>query len=224
MKKLFALILVLGLAVSAQAAFQLSVDGLPAPDEITIMPSDWVKLDILIDLGTEFNGGDFEINVAGPGSLDAANVVFPAPTVKSFTFGMWFTLDNQTWPAAMNPFINEAQRFAFTGGHSQFNAVNNVEDIENPFNQGFTPSNSYPVLMDELWFHCDAEGDVIIELVAFGDVTKFVDYDASGNAGATELIVPAGTVLDTLIIHQIPEPMTFGLLGLGGLFLRRRRA
>ncbi len=31
-----------------------------------------------------------------------------------------------------------------------------------------------------------------------------------------------GEVYDTLIIHQIPEPMTIMLLGLGGLLLRRR--
>lgn len=31
------------------------------------------------------------------------------------------------------------------------------------------------------------------------------------------------TVLDRIQIEQIPEPFTFGLLGLGGLFLRRRK-
>jgi hypothetical protein len=31
------------------------------------------------------------------------------------------------------------------------------------------------------------------------------------------------TLLDTLTIHQIPEPMTLALLGLGGLLLLRRR-
>ena len=30
-------------------------------------------------------------------------------------------------------------------------------------------------------------------------------------------------LLDTVFIHQIPEPMTLGLLGIGGLFLRRRK-
>ena len=30
-------------------------------------------------------------------------------------------------------------------------------------------------------------------------------------------------VIDTVTIHQIPEPMTMALLGLGGLFLRRRK-
>jgi hypothetical protein len=32
-----------------------------------------------------------------------------------------------------------------------------------------------------------------------------------------------GEIYDTQVIHQIPEPMTIGLLGLGGLFLRRRK-
>jgi hypothetical protein len=30
-------------------------------------------------------------------------------------------------------------------------------------------------------------------------------------------------VWDTVVIHQVPEPMTICLLGLGGLFLRRRK-
>ena len=53
----------------------------------------------------------------------------------------------------------------------------------------------------ELGLHCDGEGDVVITLM-----------DSSMNE------------LDTIVIHQlIPEPMTMALLGLGGLFLRRRR-
>ena len=49
-------------------------------------------------------------------------------------------------------------------------------------------------------FHCDDIGDVTITYV-----------DA------------ALGLMDTLIIHQIPEPVTMALLGLGGLFLRRRK-
>ena len=53
----------------------------------------------------------------------------------------------------------------------------------------------------DIVLHCDGEGDVIITL-----------YDYSG-----------WYVIDTAVVHQVPEPMTIALLGLGGLFLRRRK-
>ena len=31
------------------------------------------------------------------------------------------------------------------------------------------------------------------------------------------------TEISQLLVHQVPEPITIGLLGLGGLFLRRRK-
>jgi hypothetical protein len=58
-------------------------------------------------------------------------------------------------------------------------------------------------LVDNIIFHCESQpGDVVLWLVDAGDPT---------------------IVLDTQVIHQIPEPMTLALLGLGGLFLRRRK-
>ena len=58
-------------------------------------------------------------------------------------------------------------------------------------------------LVDDIIFHCEGDDppDVILSLVS-GDFA---------------------TVFDTQIIHQIPEPMTVMLLGLGGLLLRRRK-
>jgi hypothetical protein len=50
-------------------------------------------------------------------------------------------------------------------------------------------------------FHCDGEGLVTLTL-----------YDSGG-------VNP----LDTITITQLPEPVTIALLGLGGLFLRRRK-
>ena len=55
-------------------------------------------------------------------------------------------------------------------------------------------------IVGEFEFHCDDIGEVV--LVYSDDLQQ---------------------VHDTLIIHQIPEPVTMGLLGLGGLFLRRRK-
>jgi hypothetical protein len=50
-------------------------------------------------------------------------------------------------------------------------------------------------------FHCDGPGDVVLTVV--GDAT--------------------GVTHATATINQIPEPITLGLLGIGGLFLRRRK-
>jgi hypothetical protein len=59
-------------------------------------------------------------------------------------------------------------------------------------------------LFSSIVFHCDGPGDVVVSLVHFN-----ADFAVDG-------------VMDSIVIHQIPEPMTMGLLGLGGLFLRRR--
>jgi len=52
----------------------------------------------------------------------------------------------------------------------------------------------------EMDFHCMAEGDVILTLRAYDE-----------------------TEVDRVVIHQIPEPVSMVLLGLGGLLLRRRK-
>ena len=59
-------------------------------------------------------------------------------------------------------------------------------------------------IYDLIDFHCEAIGDATISL-----------YSSPGGA--------VWTLEDTLIVHQIPEPITMVLLGLGGLFLRRRK-
>ncbi|MHC4423154.1 MAG: PEP-CTERM sorting domain-containing protein [Planctomycetota bacterium] len=58
-------------------------------------------------------------------------------------------------------------------------------------------------IYDLIEFHCEALGDAVVNLYY------------------TDFVTP--TLIDSVIIHQIPEPMTVLLLGLGGLFLRRRK-
>jgi hypothetical protein len=52
---------------------------------------------------------------------------------------------------------------------------------------------------------------------------EFMCTQQPGDVTITLLDNDLVTVLDTLTISQVPEPITFGLLGLGGLFLRRRK-
>ena len=65
------------------------------------------------------------------------------------------------------------------------------------------------VVFDDIMFECLGKSDVTISWV-------------TGVLDASDQYV-VGEVLAELQVAQIPEPMTLALLGLGGLFLRRRK-
>ena len=198
MKKLLVLVLVLGMSSLASAAYmQLSVDGLPAPDEITLDESDTVILDVTVLPG--FASGTFAVAVDGLGSIDwSSQVIDPYYRVIPSVVSLPWTL---AWkfPSNQPP---SPQLLVYEGGNIL---------TDPPYQSVVDPRT----LIDELLFHCDGYVDVTITLMSRGlnvaptEETK--DY------------IDNGTVLDTLIIHQIPEPMTMALLGLGGLALIRRR-
>ncbi|MBN1795763.1 MAG: PEP-CTERM sorting domain-containing protein [Sedimentisphaerales bacterium] len=63
-------------------------------------------------------------------------------------------------------------------------------------------------LVDNIDFHCEWQpNDVLIELL----------YDP------VYPVYGVSEVVDSVIIHQAPEPITMSLLGLGGLLLRKRK-
>jgi len=63
---------------------------------------------------------------------------------------------------------------------------------------------------DTISFHCEAVGDSVLWLY---DI--YANWDVRVSQGAV--------LMDTVTIHQIPEPATMLLLGLGSLLLRRRK-
>jgi len=233
MKKLLALLLVLGMASMTQAAFVLSVGGQPAPDSIDLLPSEVVELDIhLLADDMLFNGGDLAIQLSNAqGSLNYSGVSFPAATMrtKGVPVGVFPLKDNMGFagPYAVVAGLSGPQNLVVSGGDLALNAKNNSV-LEGPWGGGYIPAvaaNSYPILMQGLMFHCEEPTDVTISLLAAGQGITRLEYDVDKNVIGQTTIYAPGTVLDTIIVHQIPEPMTMSLLGLGGLaLLRRRRA
>jgi hypothetical protein len=73
------------------------------------------------------------------------------------------------------------------------------------------------IVLDHFLLHCDDAGDVIIRLVENPNTAAGATLQTDGS-DLYELLAGPG-----IMIHQIPEPMTLTLLGLGGLFLARRK-
>ena len=165
MKKLLVLMLVLGLASAANAVLSLSVNGEPAPDEITINPSDEIVIDIQSDNSTAYSAY-FDMYV-GDGTFSDARTVI----------------------GNLSGLLGPYPDYYGTGAYSYYLVT--IADSGG----ALVPGTGF-----EIDFHCDGPGDVLVQL---RDATGYI-------------------VLDSLVIHQ-PEPMTIALLGLGGLFLRRRK-
>ena len=187
MRKLVLLMLVLGIASVASAGLALSVNGGPAPAEITLEPSDTIVLDVHATPG--FGLGDFQISLSNAqGSLDASQVVFSEAYTTMYipAYGPITSAWGLAW-ANVGHLQDGPQHFSLGGG--------NLPPAATLYDE---------LIMDGLVFHCEEPTDVIITLEEYMGAGQF-------------------SLLQTIIVHQIPEPITMGLLGLGGLFLRRRK-
>jgi hypothetical protein len=189
MKKLLVLMLVLGLTSVASArntgmAIQLSIDGVPAPDEITLMESDWVMLDIMAADGYALDSMELDLEVVGPGhiELDPQNVTVPTDIIVA---------PFESWSLVVDG-VTEKGIGAIVG-------------------MTFDPAGLGGQLVNYILFHCDGLGDVTITITDAGANNDPVNGDISQE------------MMGSIIIHQIPEPTTVMLLGLGSLFLLRRR-
>jgi len=177
MKKLLALVLILGMASMANAALTLSADS------TQLEPSDYTTVYINSD-GVGLPGGAVvyaSIETTETGEWTGSGS-YGDPWGNGSGGILYYGLAMDTAPV-------------YDGVNDDIWEVTASQAVVDPLPAGLVASFE---------FHCKAEGDCQINLLA-DDLA---------------------TVLDTItIIQQIPEPMTLSLLGLGGLgLLRRRRA
>ncbi len=194
MKKLLVVMLVLGMAGMANAALLISVNG-------TINPADTT---VTLDKNGLLAPSTCVIDVTGDGLTPqdmSCWLILENSSNASMTGGvMLYTGDLASWGQEVQPPANDVIAWLQSVGY----------DTESAYFLVFASNAAAPLngkLFDSIVLTCTGTHDVKLTLVGIDD--------SSG-----EVIK---TLYDTQIIHQIPEPMTLGLLGLGGLFLRRRK-
>jgi len=178
MKKVITLVLVLSMVSMASAALQISVNGDPEPidSEITIAPSDFLVLDIHGTTQAAETVYWMIVVEAAEGTVAGGT---PMAGGLSSMFAQYM-LDNYFLGYAGRPGAS-----AVGGTIADLGALDGL-------------------LVDLIDFHCEGEGDAIVQLYTSADTVSW-------------------GVEDQVIIHQIPEPATMALLGIGGLLLRRKK-
>jgi hypothetical protein len=205
MKKFLALMLILVMVSYASAGvINMEIKSI-IPGEgsvLEVYPSDIVVIKIVTTV--PLDAYDFDIHVTGPGTLmlwDGG----PGELYQPYGQGVpvYATKNRQ------NPTLGGAsdvnQWFGFSGIVN--NSVAQLTDALTSVDS-FLPG-------DLCWgfaIHCDGEGDVIVDLTQGAGTTGTAGGDSYGDADYGDLT-----------IHQVPEPVTLSLLGLGGLALIRRR-
>ena len=198
MKKILVLFIGLVLAANAFATadlnFSLQVGG---EDEITLEPSDTVYLDVYVT----------DISAQGMAFSNTGEVTITITGNASFIQNDDFTYGNAFWP--------------------DFGTVNHqyVSSKVLRIQAGYVSGTQTTMLdmaldgiaLDHIGVHCDGIGDVTIS-VATGGAWGNPQYWLGGT-----LYSDSDDTATGMTIHQTPEPMTIALLGLGGLFLRKRK-
>ena len=210
MKTLYVLMVSVLFVSVANAGMLLSVNGQPAPAAIALEMSEVITLDILVEDGQLFAGGDIGIVLNNPqGALDHSSISFITnPPTRQYIMGQgWiWPLPHLSWDAPWSVYESSAQHVYMTGGNNPGTSGNTV----GPY-----------TLMDGLVFHLEEWTGVIIELIALCDLVYYTFTGDPPELDGMVAFYSHDDVIDT--IHVVPEPATFVLLGLGGLMLRRKR-
>ena len=146
--------------------------------------------------GYALYGMDLDLHISGAGTLDHDKKLTGAPKL--------------VWNSG----------FSVTG-FSGVGDDGNISSINGGALSGFNcPYGQDQVLVSGIFIHCDGEAPVVLDLT-LATVGQYAEAFFNGQPTPGWVALTEADLGD-LVIYQ-PEPMTIALLGLGGLFLRRRK-
>jgi hypothetical protein len=214
------MLLVLGLANFANAT--MSFDLAPTSGQMghgfdpqdPLQPSEWVELDVVYGGDVPlWATGALTITIEGPAEWcgDDADTYDPpgVPIEQAWTVLDKFTPEYMFMGALNMPGINSMEKL-----DSRTLVLSGTTDTN--------PALGVPageILFDHLNIHCTGHGEVIVTLTTSSDTAAGTPIYWDGDLQQEDL----QGIGSSITIYQIPEPMTIGLLGLGGLGLLRRR-
>jgi hypothetical protein len=194
MKKLLVLVLILAFA-SAASAYSVWLEVDPLDVETSYLPSEIITINLVSDL--HMSSFSFCVSATG-GTVVGTGIENPAGHDAGTIHPLFDLMPD-------NGLVVNSGGALFTGAKAS------IFTMMDPPAPALTVMYSFEFHVPEV----EASTDITIYDVAYKNYTGFIDG---------ELTQPlAFTDATDAVIHVTPEPMTIALLGIGGLFLRRRK-